>query len=63
MSLLKKKTVQPNICSFNMIIHGLCKGRKVRDAKKLIQCIGEHGFVPYVVTYNTLIDGHCRKMT
>ncbi|XP_026664123.2 pentatricopeptide repeat-containing protein At1g63400-like [Phoenix dactylifera] len=47
-----KKGISPNTRTFNIVIHSLCIGGKFRKAKCLIS---SRGFVPDVVTYNTMI--------
>jgi len=53
--------VPPNVYTFNMIIHSLCKESKIREAFRLFEEIGKRGLFPSVVTFNTLINGHCNK--
>lgn len=56
-----KHTVSPDSSSFNILIHGFCKARKLDQAYKAIDDMKEHGFHPCVVTYTSIIESYCRE--
>ncbi|KAJ4770435.1 Pentatricopeptide repeat-containing protein [Rhynchospora pubera] len=59
---MKRVNVVPNIYTYNMLIHALCEGEDVIKAKKFLEEIeDEDGFSPDVVTYNTILNGYCKK--
>lgn len=54
-----EKGIQPNIMTYNTIIHGVCKEGRMRDSLKILNEMGD--LVPNNVSYTTLIDGYCRE--
>lgn len=48
------------IASFNILIHGFCKARKVEDARRILDEMGERGFQLDVASYTCLIEAYCR---
>ncbi|CAA7398975.1 unnamed protein product [Spirodela intermedia] len=49
-----KKGVAPDARTCNIVIYSLCRGGKLRKARRIME---NGGFTPNAVTYNTLIDG------
>ncbi|XP_024518665.1 pentatricopeptide repeat-containing protein At1g62670, mitochondrial [Selaginella moellendorffii] len=50
---------KPNLRTFNIMIHGLCKANKVGEADALVRRMeDECGVAPDEFTFNTIIDGH-----
>lgn len=47
--------------SFNVLIHGYCKARKLDDAKKTMEEMEKHGFQPDVVSYTSFIESYCKS--
>ncbi|KAJ4722508.1 putative Pentatricopeptide repeat-containing protein [Melia azedarach] len=47
--------------TFNVLIHGWCKARKLEDAQKTLDEMKKHGFSPDVVTYTSFIEHYCRE--
>ncbi|KAI3713474.1 hypothetical protein L1987_72052 [Smallanthus sonchifolius] len=45
---------------YNVLMGGLCKEKRVMDARKLFDEMLERGVVADKVTYNTMIDGYCK---
>ncbi|KAL7137446.1 hypothetical protein ABFS83_10G092400 [Erythranthe nasuta] len=57
MNRMKKCGIMPNGFVYNVLIGGLCKEKRVDDAKKLFDEMLRRNVFPNRVTYNTLIDG------
>ncbi|KAJ6838196.1 pentatricopeptide repeat-containing protein-like, mitochondrial [Iris pallida] len=57
---LLKKNVTPDNSVTSTLIYWLCKAGKVWEAKRLFGEF-EKGFIPSVLTYNTLISGMCEN--
>ncbi|KAG5598932.1 hypothetical protein H5410_030302 [Solanum commersonii] len=53
--------IYPNVQIFNILIDGLCKERKVEDAKEVMKHMVEKGVEPNIITYNAIIDGYCLR--
>ncbi|XP_042376764.1 pentatricopeptide repeat-containing protein At3g22670, mitochondrial-like [Zingiber officinale] len=51
--------VQPNASSFNILIHGWSKARKIEEAIRMIEEMREFGYTPCVITFTSLIEGYC----
>uniref|UniRef100_A0A7N0TMX2 Pentatricopeptide repeat-containing protein n=1 Tax=Kalanchoe fedtschenkoi TaxID=63787 RepID=A0A7N0TMX2_KALFE len=54
-----KHTVRPNLASFNIVIHGLCKTREVDMALFLFESMDKYGCQKDTFLYNNLIEGLC----
>ena len=48
------------VFAYKLILGGLCKVRRIKDARKLFDEMICRNIAPNTVTYNTLIDGHCK---
>ena len=46
--------------TYNVLIHGLCKGDRVSEAVEVKRSLGGKGLAADVVTYCTLVLGFCR---
>ncbi|XP_008806365.2 pentatricopeptide repeat-containing protein At5g16420, mitochondrial [Phoenix dactylifera] len=57
---LLKKNVTPDNSISSTLIYWLCKKGKVWEARKLFDQF-ERGFIPSLLTYNTLISGMCEN--
>ncbi|WCJ23789.1 Pentatricopeptide repeat (PPR) superfamily protein [Euphorbia peplus] len=55
-----KDCIPPNHHSFNILIYGYCKAKKLDDAGKTMVEMEKHGFQPDVVTYTCFIESYCR---
>ncbi|XP_027116710.1 uncharacterized protein [Coffea arabica] len=55
-----KDIVSPNASTFNMLVHGWCRARKLGEARKTVGKMKRHGFNPDVVTYTCFIELYCR---
>ncbi|XP_074557935.1 uncharacterized protein LOC141813844 [Curcuma longa] len=54
--------VLPNTYTFNILILSLCRGNDgSARAVEFLDEMESEGFDPDIVTYNTLMDGYCRK--
>ncbi|XP_031375967.1 pentatricopeptide repeat-containing protein At3g22670, mitochondrial-like [Punica granatum] len=47
--------------SFNILIHGFCKCRKLDDARRVMEEMEKHGLRPDSVSYTCFVDAHCRE--
>ncbi|KDP25975.1 hypothetical protein JCGZ_22705 [Jatropha curcas] len=55
-----KDCIPVDLSSFNILIHGYCKARKLEDAKETMNEMEKHGFHPNVVSYTCFIELYCR---
>ncbi|XP_042380110.1 pentatricopeptide repeat-containing protein At3g22670, mitochondrial-like [Zingiber officinale] len=51
--------VQPNASSFNILIHGWSKARKIEEDIRIIEEMREFGYTPCVITFTSLVEGYC----
>lgn len=58
--ILRLKSFDPDTCSFNIVIRGMCCDSKVEKAFELFDVMRNFDCCPDLVTYNTLINGLCR---
>ncbi|GMN46747.1 hypothetical protein TIFTF001_015925 [Ficus carica] len=54
-----KKLVQVNDISFNILINGWCKVRRLDDAKKIMEDMEKHGFLPDEFSYSCFLNVYC----
>lgn len=54
-----RRDIPPNSTSFNILIHGWCKARKLKEAWQLLEEMKEFSFKPCVITYTSLIEAYC----
>lgn len=54
-----EKLIPLNIHSYNIMLHGWCKFRKLDNAKKTMEDMERNGFRPDVVSYTCLIKAYC----
>ncbi|KAJ0973461.1 hypothetical protein J5N97_021420 [Dioscorea zingiberensis] len=52
---------RPNAHTLAVLIHGLCKEKRLADAEVLLSESSGRGLVPNVVCYNVLVHGYCKK--
>lgn len=55
-----KGSIPFNLTSFNVLIHGYCKARKVNEAWKIMEELEKNGLEPDVISYTAFIEAHCR---
>jgi len=60
LDIMKKSSVSPNVFVYNVVLGGLCKEKRMRDAEKVFDEMLKRKLVPSLVTYNTMIDGYCK---
>ncbi|URE03795.1 hypothetical protein MUK42_21088 [Musa troglodytarum] len=60
---MRRIGVPLNSYTFNILIHALCRGSSKEDirAEEFLEEMESEGFDPDVITYNTLMDGYCRR--
>ncbi|KAI5409524.1 hypothetical protein KIW84_055090 [Lathyrus oleraceus] len=56
-----KRSIRPNMNTFNVFVNGLCRGGKLNKAEDVFEDMKAWGVLPNVVTYNTLVDGYCKR--
>ena len=49
----------PNVVSYNTLINGFCKEKRIDEEINLFHVMSNKGVTPDVVTYSTLIGGFC----
>lgn len=57
---LRLRSFDPDTCSFNTVVQGLCRNWMVEKAFELFDDMKNFDCCPDLVTYNTLINGFCR---
>ncbi|XP_022979545.1 pentatricopeptide repeat-containing protein At3g22670, mitochondrial [Cucurbita maxima] len=55
-----KGSIPFNLTSFNVLIHGYCKARKLDEAWKIMEEVERQGLEPDVISYTAFIEAHCR---
>jgi|UniRef100_A0A2N9ETI4 pentatricopeptide repeat protein len=56
-----KEVIPLSSHSFNVLIHGWCKARKLDHAKKAMEDMEKHEFPPDVVSYTCFVEAYCRE--
>ncbi|XP_063940581.1 pentatricopeptide repeat-containing protein At5g39710-like [Daucus carota subsp. sativus] len=59
-NLIRFKLIQPDVVTYNTIIHGICKRGSPSVAVKLFKIMEKKGCKPNTVTYTTIIDCLCK---
>ncbi|KAM1522484.1 hypothetical protein ACFX13_012772 [Malus domestica] len=54
-----KESIPLNVSTFNVLIHGWCKYRKLDIARKTMEEMEKHMFKPDVFSYTSLIEVYC----
>lgn len=57
-NLMGKNGLEPNVVTFNSLIHGFCKEGKLHEANRFFSEMKVMNVTPNTVTYNTLINGY-----
>ncbi|EEF45257.1 pentatricopeptide repeat-containing protein At3g22670, mitochondrial [Ricinus communis] len=55
-----KDSIHVDFQSFNILLHGYCKARKLDDARKIMDEMDKQGFQPNVVSYTCFIELYCK---
>ncbi|KAK0607881.1 hypothetical protein LWI29_021977 [Acer saccharum] len=50
-----------NIRTFNILIDGWCKARKLENAERTMDEMKKHGFLPNVISYTCFIEHYCHQ--
>ncbi|TXG72100.1 hypothetical protein EZV62_000679 [Acer yangbiense] len=50
-----------NIRTFNILIDGWCKARKLENAERTMDEMKKHGFLPNVISYTCFIEHYCHE--
>lgn len=58
--VLRLRSFDPDTCSFNIVVRGLCRNCMVEKAFELFDVMRNFDCYPDLVTYNTLMNGFCR---
>ncbi|XP_060179739.1 pentatricopeptide repeat-containing protein At3g22670, mitochondrial [Lycium barbarum] len=56
-----KDHIVPSVQTYNILVHGWCRARKIDEANETVTDMEEHGFSPDVVTYTCFIEAYCRE--
>lgn len=56
-----KEFVTLNSKSFNILVHGFCKARRLDDARKILNEMEDYGFKPCIVSYTSFIEAYCHE--
>ncbi|KAL1187662.1 Pentatricopeptide repeat-containing protein [Cardamine amara subsp. amara] len=56
-----RRSVDPNIFTYNSLINGLCMHNRLDEAKQMFEFMVSKDCLPDVVAYNTLINGFCKS--
>nr|XP_029145806.1 pentatricopeptide repeat-containing protein At2g16880-like [Arachis hypogaea] len=56
---MKGSGVSPNRNTYNILVHGYCKLRWLKEATEVIKLIRANDMVPDIWTYNTIMRGLC----
>ncbi|MCD7467538.1 hypothetical protein HAX54_005035 [Datura stramonium] len=56
-----KNDIAPSVHTYNILVHGWCRARKIDEANETVKDMEEHGFSPDVVTYTCFIEAYCRE--
>lgn len=54
-----KNRIPPAPHTFNVLIHGWCKAKKLEEAEWTMEEMRRHGFDPSVITYTILVEAYC----
>lgn len=54
-----RESIPPDATTFNILIHGWCKARKLEEARWAMEAMRESRFSPCVITYTSLIEAYC----
>lgn len=54
------KDLRPRIRTYNTLIKAWCDGKKLDEAWNVVEKMRASGFLPDIVTYNTIIGGYVK---
>lgn len=55
-----KRGFNPDIITYNTLIHGLCNLGRMEKAVGLLHELKNEGLVPDLFTFSTMMDGYCK---
>ncbi|KAL4298503.1 hypothetical protein AHAS_Ahas17G0007400 [Arachis hypogaea] len=58
---MKESGIDPNIHTYSIIIDGLCKSGRLKNAKEIFEDLSIKGYRPDVKTYTIMINGLCKE--
>ena len=58
---MSSKGCWPTVVSYNILINGLLRAGRFREAYDCVNEMLEKGWKPDIITYSTLIDGFCES--
>jgi pentatricopeptide repeat protein len=53
--------IQPNLCTYTILIDGLCKSGRLKDGQKVFEDLLVKGYNLNVYTYTAMIHGFCNN--
>ncbi|GKV15123.1 hypothetical protein SLEP1_g25925 [Rubroshorea leprosula] len=60
-NIMSKVGCKSDIFTYNVLIHGLCKGGYLGSTLELVNEMIDMGYNPNVFTYTILINGYCKE--
>eukprot|EP01018_Ginkgo_biloba_P016263 Gb_10944 [translate_table: standard] len=54
-----KDRIPPDAHTFNVLVHGWCKARRLEEAEWTMEEMRRNGFNPCVISYTSLIEAYC----
>ena len=57
------RNINPNVYTSNILIDAFCKKGKMIEAEDMLNLMIERGQQQDIVTFNTLMSGHCLHYT
>ncbi|KAK4408381.1 hypothetical protein Sango_0419100 [Sesamum angolense] len=58
---MQSNGVVPNVFSYQVLVRGLCSGKRLEDAYLFTIEMLEAGHSPNLATFTGLVDGYCRE--
>ncbi|ERM95884.1 hypothetical protein AMTR_s00060p00141630 [Amborella trichopoda] len=58
--LMVEEGIAPDVVTYSVLINGLSREQKIKEACDLFDEINDRGLVPNGITITTLIDGYCK---
>ncbi|XP_020519884.1 pentatricopeptide repeat-containing protein At3g04130, mitochondrial isoform X2 [Amborella trichopoda] len=57
--LVLGREIPPNAHTFNVLIHGWCKAKRLEEAEWTMREMKGYGFNPCVISYTSLVEAYC----
>ncbi|CAJ2641917.1 unnamed protein product [Trifolium pratense] len=58
--LTLQRILTPNVLTYNILINGYCKNKRIDEAMVLLSEMHGKNLAPDTLTYNSLIDALCK---